>query len=535
MRNNLLRYDAYVRKSSETKERQALSIPAQKSEIKTAFPNLKIVNWVEEERSAFKAKNRPRFDAMIERLERGEIDGIVAWQPNRLSRNPRDAGTITYLVTTGEIKDLKFVTYSFENTPEGMKNLQYALADSQYYSANLSRDVKRGNKQKRERGWLQTANLCGYLNAPNKDDFDDPTENITVVDPERFPLLRKAWDLLLTGEYSVPAILDTLNNQWGFRTRQTRKQGGKPLSRAGLYYVFNNVKYAGKIANPVTGELMDGVYTPMVTVEEYNRGQELLGKHGKPRIAEKKEFKYKGIAVCGECGLSITAEEKRNGRYILYHCTHKRKDYECRQPSIEEKELVRQLDELFDGLTIRKEFEEWGMEAIQAMNRENADEKQHIIDSQTKALSRAEDKANRLLDLVANGTISEDTYRLKFDEVEGEIKKLKSELGRTLSSSNDWREAMRKTLDVLFHGRERFENGSVFVKREVLQSLGSNIVIKDKKLCIDTYKWLEPIQRQYKAVEVEFEKVRTGDLQIENGSFEPVRLVWRKERDSNSR
>lgn len=53
-------------------------------------------------------------------------------------------------------------------------------------------------------------------------------------------------------------------------------------------------------------------------------------------------------------------------------------------------ELVRQLEELFDGLTIRKEFEEWGLEAIQAINSEEADERQKIIDNQTKALKEAE-------------------------------------------------------------------------------------------------------------------------------------------------
>lgn len=534
MEKDNLRYEAYVRKSTESAERQALSIPAQKKEIKAKFGHLRIVRWVEDSKSAYEAENRPEFDAMMKRLKNGEIDGIIAWKPNRLSRNALEAGLIVHYIDKGFIKNIRFVSYTFENTPEGIKQLQYELADSRCYSANLSVDVRRGNKEKRERGWLPTANLNGYLNMPNPNQTEeDPTESITAIDPERFHLVRQAWDLLLTGQYSVPAILDIMNNQWGYRTRKTRLQGGTPLSRSGLYNIFNNVKYTGKIPNPITGELMGGSYTPMITVEEYNKAQKILGNHGKPCLTEKKEFAYKGIAVCGECGCGITAEHKRNKRYTYYHCTHKRKDYHCKQPSIEESELVRQLEQLFDGLSIRKEFEEWGLEAMQAINGEEADEKQQIIETQTKALKTAEDKANRLLDLVANGTISESQYQVKSVEAEAEIKTLREELDYTLNNGGDWREAMRKTLDVLFNGRKRFEKGDVFVKREVLQSLGSNIVIKDGKLSIDTYEWLEPVKNGYKVLEANFEKVRTAPQQIEKDPYGSIRLDWRRGGDSN--
>ncbi len=81
--------------------------------------------------------------------------------------------------------------------------------------------MRRGNKAKRERGWLQHANLNGYLNAPNPNQLElDPTESITVKDPERFDLLRKAWGLLLTGEYGVPVIPNILNNEWDLEAIQ---------------------------------------------------------------------------------------------------------------------------------------------------------------------------------------------------------------------------------------------------------------------------------------------------------------------------
>src|ERR1039458_1523577 len=105
------KYIAYLRKSEERKERQVLSIESQKAEIKKRFPDLNIIDFVQETRSAFKPYNRPAFDNMLKRIYAGEADGIVSWYPNRLSRNEIEAANITYGLRSGTIKDLKFCTY----------------------------------------------------------------------------------------------------------------------------------------------------------------------------------------------------------------------------------------------------------------------------------------------------------------------------------------------------------------------------------------------------------------------------------------
>ena len=538
-KNTQLRYIAYMRKSTEGDERQALSLGKQEDAIKEAFPGLNIIDWVKESRSAFEAENRPAFDNVLERIKNGEADGIVAWKSNRLSRNAFDAGKVVHYINIGIIKDLKFARENFENTPDGIKNLQYALADSRYYSASLAIDVREGNDRKRKLGWLPQASFSGYKDDLNPLRYEDgQPEKITAVDEERFYLLQKAWKLFLTGEYSVPAILEILNKQWGYRTRKTPNGGGKPLSRQALYKIFTNVRYTGKIPDPITGELLNGSYQPMVSVDEFNLTQQLLGRRGKPRISEKKNFIYKGIAICGECGCSITAEEhtKKSGRkYVYYHCTHKKKDYKCKQPSIEEKELTNQLEEIFNGLTIRKEFEEWGLETIREMNDEESNDREALLASQTKAIKDTEAKANKLLDCLLNGIITEEEYTSKSEAIKAELKRLKIEQGQTLENGNDWRETMRRTLNVLFNGRDKFENGDVFAKREVLQSLGSNTILKDGKISINTYKWLEPIKNEYKNLESQFLEGSNSDLQIKNASNEAVRQQWRRVGDSNSR
>ena len=136
----------------------------------------------------------------------------------------------------------------------------------------------------------------GYLNTKT----EARGENYIVEDPERFKIIRKAWDLMLSGNYTGPVILDKLNNEYGLRTRKTRRTGGKPLSRSGLYRMFADPFYAGQFL--YNGVLYHGKHKPMVTREEFDRLQELLGRPGKPQ-QNRHTYVYGGLERTGSRNL----------------------------------------------------------------------------------------------------------------------------------------------------------------------------------------------------------------------------------------
>lgn len=181
-----IKYFAYVRKSTEGTERQALSIASQMDKIKERYPDLDI-EFVEDRASAFKPHNRPGFASMIDSLYKRKRTGLIAWHPDRLSRNEKDGSDITYMLRTGVIDDLKLVTYHFENNPEGIWMLQLALSQSQYDSAKKGRDVKRGLGQKAKMGMYPAPAPLGYINDP----FTEKGKKQIIPDPERFAFVAR--------------------------------------------------------------------------------------------------------------------------------------------------------------------------------------------------------------------------------------------------------------------------------------------------------------------------------------------------------
>jgi site-specific DNA recombinase len=141
--------------------------------------------------------------------------------------------------------------------------IEFGMA--QKYVDDLSRNVKNGLKTKVGNGWYPGVAPAGYLNYTDK----ITGENRLVKDPERFPLIRQMWDLMLTGHYSTTQILDIANNKWGFRTRPTRLMGGKPLARSGIYQTFTKPFYYGRFEYPAgSGKWYEGKHEPMITEAE---------------------------------------------------------------------------------------------------------------------------------------------------------------------------------------------------------------------------------------------------------------------------
>jgi DNA invertase Pin-like site-specific DNA recombinase len=548
-----IKYFVYCRKSSEQKEKQALSIESQREIAQEILINLEtaeVVEVLEESKSAF-TPGRPVFNNMIKRIKNGEAQGIIAWHPDRLSRNEMDAATITYMIRTGEIKDLKFGSYNFDNSPEGIWMLQMALSQSQYDSAKKGRDVKRGLEKKIKMGWLPGVPPPGYMT----DKFKDKGKKEIIKDPLRFPLIEKAWDLMLTGNFSPPEILRKLNNECGYRTTQRRKIGNKPLSRSTIYQIFTNPFYYGWFE--YQNQLWEGAHEAMITEEEFDRTQVLLGRKGRSK-SKKYNFLYTGTIRCGGCGAMITADQKdqiicsvckykfsyknidacpKCGtkiekmkkptilRYLYYHCT-KRKDPKCKQGSIVVETLEKQFDKYLADIEIDEDYKNFAIENLNKVRDPEKESRNNVFKSNQIARENCAKKIDNLTKLKispdnSDGSLISDQ---EFKQQKTELLKEKSQIEKILNGPGQLtEEAMdhfRKSFNFACYARYWFANGEPERKKQIFNALGSNLKLKDKKLTIQVQKTFRIISEN---------KIAALPAQGEMIRFEPEKMGINKQ------
>ena len=303
-----LKFGVYLRKSSEDNEdRQMRSIPGQLLDVNEQIIDLYHLNtlkpYYEEKQSAFKEK-RPYFNEMMQKIEAGEISGVIVWHANRIARNYGDGGRFVQMLMDSKIKVLLTCFGAFECTPRDQEYLMTEFTRATRDSGDKSDAVKRGNRIKflEKKQWIGIAKP-GYLNT-----LDQFTKEAKIEkDPIRFPLLTKAIKLILDDSYTPMQALNKLNNEWVYRSRKTKRQGGRPMSKSGFYKLLSDPYLYGLMIRK-EGEVMGNV-PRMLSVEEYRRLQIILGRNGRPHIT-KHEFAFKEILNCGECSGSITCEEK---------------------------------------------------------------------------------------------------------------------------------------------------------------------------------------------------------------------------------
>ena len=532
-----IKYFAYSRKSSEGEEKQALSIDSQKENIKKVFPDLEVVEILEERCSAFIPDNRPVFADMIRRIKRGEATGIIAWHPDRLSRNEVDASTITYLTRTGVIADLKFVSYNFDNSPEGIMMLQLALSQSQYFSSKLGKDVKRGLYSKVSMGWRPGIAPEGYLNDMSL----EKGQREIIIDTGRFVLLRKAFDLMLSGAHTAQEVLNTLNNKWGYTTRKRKKMGGGQLSRSAWYKMLASPFYAGTIV--YNGKESPGKHMPMITVDEYNRIQELLGVKGCKRRPKEKNFAFSGMFKCGVCGCSITAEHKTKfiksekiiRGYDYYHCTHKKKEIDCKQGSVAESNITDEILEKLDKLKMHALFLEWALDYLDSQKGQQKAESKEIKANNDKKMTELEAQLSGLTRMRAKDLIDDAEFLQEKGQLKTEIGKLQSaKLNKT--EETDLIELTKEKFIFSAYAKTKFIKGGDTEKREILADLGYNHEINDKKVLISVYNWLMPI---FESAEIHnaklegLEPLNIGSDYRKSEALTSLNLSWLGNRDSN--
>ncbi len=461
-----MRYFIYARKSTDDEDRQILSIEAQLKELReyAKRETLTIVKEFIEAKTA-KKPGRPVFNGMLLQIERGYAEGILAWHPDRLARNSVDGGKIIYLLDQHIIKDLRFPTYRFDDNAQGKFMLSIAFGQSKYYIDALSENIKRGIRLKLSKGiWPQWAPI-GYIN--------DRQSRTIVKDKGKAPFIKRIFELYATGKHSLHEIRDKINDL-GMTGRRD-----KPLSAGQHQHILKNPLYYGMFR--FNGEVYEGTHEPIITKKLFDRCQAVMARRSKPKKA-KKVFVFRGFIRCGECSRMITAEIQKG--HIYYRCTKRLTN--CSQPYIRGEKLAKQVRNFIQKVSL---CDDWTKKILRELEKD----KNKVVQSSRphqQNLQRQIDlidiKINRLIDIYLEGSISLEEYKHKKEEFLNKKKNLQERLRDFADEGNNWFEPAKEFVTSLNRAYYIVCEGNLEPQKEFLQKIGSNFILKERRLNFST-------------------------------------------------
>ncbi len=491
------KYIAYYRKSTDTEDKQVLSLESQ-AEVVKDFANRKglvIPRDLEftESCSAKKAGGRPIFNQVIGLLRQGKANGLISYKADRLTRNYGDLDTLIETLRSGaEIWATDFGQYT--NDANGHMMLGFNAVIAKRKIDDLSEDTKRGLKTKiTNREWPGWAPL-GYLNLDNQgriagkqynpqkqrllEDLGRPLARIEI-DPLVATYIKDAFTIYAYQDLSLKRLCDLLNGK-GLRNRN-----GKPITKTTLEQILKNPFYYGVMR--YRGFIEPGGHEPLIDKPLFEMVRERLsGKSPfKPR-EQTLTFLYRGLLRCGECGCSITAErkhkEQKNGNkhdYIYYRCTKAKG--KCSQSYISEPEMELQLSRIFDNFVLSEE------QAIKIQNKlkELFEEENNYQEKQQTSLkirlTKLNDEKKRLFRQMVVGEVEDkDTYLEVKNDIQNEIIGLENQLSKIGQSTVDWLEQSSNLIFLAKNAGKLFLEGTKEEKQTLINCVSSNLILTNK-------------------------------------------------------
>lgn len=420
-----VRYCLYARKSTESEERQILSIDSQVKEMLQIAERegLEIAEIRRESHSAKATGQRPVFNEIINDIRLGKFSGILTWAPDRLSRNAGDLGKLVDLMDEKLLIEIRTFGQRFSNSPNEKFLLMILDSQAKLENDNRGVNVRRGLRMRCEMGLRPGVAPTGYLNEKRTD-----RKCHAIIDPERAPIIKKMFEKVANEKWSGRKLYHWLKFEINFKSR-----GNKNMALSNIYIILQNPFYYGVFEYPEkSGNWYTGKHEPIITKEVFDRVQEQLKRDHIVR-SEIKEFAFTKFIFCGSCGSGVTAEEKykklkdgTTARYLYYGCTRS-KNLHCKNGYIREEELIDQLAKVMDKIDIN----EIGMR------------------------HKFEEEVSRLMKLQKSFF--------------ADVKKLKPE----------------KNIDLRSYAKYLLREGSVLEKRELLSCIKSKLILTQKVLTIE--------------------------------------------------
>lgn len=430
--------------------------------------------------------NRPEFQRMIADADKGEFDAVIVHKLDRFARNRYDSAIYKNHLQKRGIR-LISVLENLQDTPESVILESVLEGINEYYSLNLSREVRKG--------LLENALACKATGGPPPLGYSvDKETHRYVINEYEAEAIRMIFRMYLDGS-SYTEIIAELNRR-GYRTRR-----GDLFGKNSLYALLRNERYTGVYiyiadsAKHAKGRYdrsgnydenavirVPGGMPAIISEEDFHRVQEKMAerRHKSAQFSAKQEYLLSGKIMCGVCGNPYAGNSRRprpgHPLYVSYKCTRRNQKIKtCKNPEInrdmlEEMVLERLCSSLFDPRVIPSLLERYNRYVA-----EKSDSARNTAETLRTELQSVERKIKNTVNLMVD--IGSSALKDKLLELEKSKEQLSYELKQALVAESTARITEKQLVNLFRKAEQELRHGTLTNRRKIIDQYVKKVVV----------------------------------------------------------
>ena len=421
--------------------------------------NLTVSAWFEERQTAAK-KGRPVWSDMLNALRCGKAQGVVIHKIDRSARNLKDWADLGDLIDQGI--EVHFANESLDLHSRGGRlsaDIQAVVAAD--YIRNLREEAKKGIYGRLKQGFYPMRAPIGYL--------DQGTGKAKTIDPEKGPLVRKAFELYATRSFTLHTLRDEL-----YRLGLRNVTGGA-VTVNGLSKTLNNSFYTGLIRIKRSGEVYQGNHEPLISTRLFKTVQDVLSGRFHTR-AKHHEFLFRRLIRCAACGYRLIGETQKG--FVYYRC-HTRT---CPTNTIREDALETMIAEKFQRLELTEEEKAILRNEIKELKSRWVKEKEETIGNLQVKIEKLNELLKRATDAYLEGVLERDLFEERKQALLMERQTVQGSIKDFQANRTSVPELLEQFLERAGSAYSLYERADSEQKRRMVKIVSSNLELRARTL-----------------------------------------------------
>lgn len=268
MINKVLKCAIYTRKSSEEGlEQDFNSLDAQREACEAYIKSQKHEGWElikkQYNDGGFSGgtMNRPAFQELLKDVETGEVDIVVVYKVDRLTRSLMDFAKIVDVFDKHETSFVSITQQFNTTTSMGRLTLNILLSFAQFEREVTGERIRDKFAASKKKGmWINGMPPMGYVKKDGKLEIELKEAKVVKL------IFEKYFEI-----GTVPELVTYL------KENNIHTRSGKNFYKGHLYKILQNKTYIGKIVHK--NNVYDGLHDPIINFDIFNKTQQLLTKN----------------------------------------------------------------------------------------------------------------------------------------------------------------------------------------------------------------------------------------------------------------